>query len=87
MGAGGASAPPRRIISDLGGKELLKGKLYIQKISKKEDSNSALLIFMNTKCSFNSVIIIIFCHLADEFKQTITSKNWLWRKGRRKGKS
>ena len=35
MGAGGGSAPPRRIKSNLGGKEFGKGMPFIQENSKK----------------------------------------------------
>ena len=35
MGAGGASSPPMRIKSNLGGKEFGKGMPFIQKNSKK----------------------------------------------------
>ena len=51
MGAGGASAPPRRITSNLGGKEFLIGMPYKE---KKEDSSSVLLMCMNT----NVVLIV-----------------------------
>ena len=51
MGAGGASAPPRRITSNLGGKEFLIGVSYE---ANKEDSNSVLLMCMNT----NVVLIV-----------------------------
>ena len=51
IGAGGASAPPRRITSNLGGKKFLIGMPYK---AKKEDSNSVLLMCMNT----NVVLIV-----------------------------